>query len=140
MDRQMGDNSGIEEAIGIIQKVDVLGRALTILVAGIPKVFHLSNDCAFFLQPAQPHLLRPGDTARIVYRKTNEGLSARVMQVTSSSPYAQRIEHPFGVGAPHKMTWVLIGIPTSRLAEIAADVDRISGLPGVVCETAGTDA
>jgi hypothetical protein len=136
----MGDNNEIEEAIGIVQKVDVLGRALTILVAGIPTVFHLSSDCVFFLQPAQLHLLRPGDTARIVYHKTHEGLSARVMEVTSYCSDALSFEHSSAVDNPHRMTWVLIGIPTYCLAEIAPVVDRIAGWPGVVCETAETDA
>jgi hypothetical protein len=36
---------------------------------------------------------------------------------------------------PPVMSWVLIGIPTVRFAEVAADVERIAQLPDVICET-----
>ncbi len=36
---------------------------------------------------------------------------------------------------PPKMSWVLVGIPTVRFGEIAADVQRIAALPGVFVET-----
>lgn len=40
---------------------------------------------------------------------------------------------------PPKMTWVLIGLPTVRFGEVAADVERLAGLPGVICETTAND-
>jgi ParB-like chromosome segregation protein Spo0J len=36
---------------------------------------------------------------------------------------------------PPVMSWVLIGIPTVRFAEVAADVERLAQLPDVICET-----
>jgi hypothetical protein len=44
------------------------------------------------------------------------------------------LSHP-----PPAMTWVLIGIPTVRLGEINSDVERISGIKGVVCEISAND-
>ncbi len=46
---------------------------------------------------------------------------------------------PLDTKPPPKMAWVLIGIPTVRFGEIAADVERISACPGVLCETAVND-
>ena len=40
---------------------------------------------------------------------------------------------------PPVMSWVLIGIPTVRFGDIAADVERIALMPDVVCETAVND-
>jgi hypothetical protein len=37
--------------------------------------------------------------------------------------------------APPRMSWVLVGIPTVRFAEIAADIERMAALPGVFVET-----
>jgi ParB-like chromosome segregation protein Spo0J len=36
---------------------------------------------------------------------------------------------------PPVMSWVLIGIPTVRFAEVAADVERLAGLPDIIIET-----
>jgi ParB-like chromosome segregation protein Spo0J len=36
---------------------------------------------------------------------------------------------------PPVMSWVLIGIPTVRFAEVAAEVERLAQLPDVICET-----
>jgi ParB-like chromosome segregation protein Spo0J len=40
---------------------------------------------------------------------------------------------------PCRMTWVLIGIPTVRYGEIAAQVETLAQLPGIVCETTSND-
>lgn len=39
------------------------------------------------------------------------------------------------VQPPPAMSWCLIGIPTVRYGEVAADLERIGSLEGVVCET-----
>lgn len=39
------------------------------------------------------------------------------------------------VQRPPVMSWVLIGIPTVRFGEIAADVERLAALPDIICET-----
>lgn len=40
---------------------------------------------------------------------------------------------------PPRMTWVLLGIPTVRFGEIAADVERLAQVPGIVLETTVND-
>jgi len=40
---------------------------------------------------------------------------------------------------PPKMAWALIGIPTVRFAEIAADIERIAGIDGAIVETTAND-
>lgn len=40
---------------------------------------------------------------------------------------------------PPKMAWVLIGIPVVRFSEIAADVERIAAVTGVILETTAND-
>ncbi len=40
------------------------------------------------------------------------------------------------VTPPPVMAWVLIGIPTVRFGEIAADIERIAAVEGTVCEVA----
>lgn len=43
------------------------------------------------------------------------------------------------VQAPPKMAWCLIGIPTVRYGEIAADMERIGVIDGVIMETTAND-
>ena len=43
------------------------------------------------------------------------------------------------VRPPPKMSWVLVGISTVRFGEIAAEVERIGAVPGIVCETTVND-
>lgn len=47
---------------------------------------------------------------------------------------------PLDVRPPPRTTWVLVGIPTRRYGEIADMVDRIAGLPDVLCEVSASDA
>jgi ParB-like chromosome segregation protein Spo0J len=46
-------------------------------------------------------------------------------------------QHP--TQAPPRMAWVLLGIPTVRFGEIAADVERLAATPGIICETTAND-
>lgn len=47
--------------------------------------------------------------------------------------------HKIDIKPPPKMAWVLVGIPTVRFGEIAADVERIAALPEVIVETTAND-
>lgn len=40
---------------------------------------------------------------------------------------------------PPKMTWALVGIPTVRFGEIAATIEGLAAIPGIVLETTSND-
>ena len=44
-----------------------------------------------------------------------------------------------GTAVPPRMSWVLIGVPTVRFGEIAALVESVAAVPGVVVETTAND-
>jgi len=78
------ETTATDEAIGIIQVVDVPGRALTILVDGVPTVFDIAPDCAIALrgERVKLRLVQPNDNAHICYRRTPDGLSALAVEVS----------------------------------------------------------
>ena len=41
--------------------------------------------------------------------------------------------------SPPKMSWVLIGLPTTRFGEIAMTIETLALIPGIVCETSLND-
>jgi hypothetical protein len=75
---------GLEQAVGIIQAVDVPGRMLTILVEGVSTIFDVAPDCAIVLrgERVKLRLVQPSDTAYLVYLLTAEGRMAQVVEVS----------------------------------------------------------
>lgn len=71
----------------------------------------------------------------------SEGLSLLLEELgreaeTNGKPTQLR---PLAIKPPPVMTWVLLGIPTVRFGEIAADVERLAGLEGVILESTSND-
>jgi len=51
----------------------------------------------------------------------------------------QTILQPIDPKAPPRMSWVLVGIPTVRFGEIAATIEHLAGVPGVILESTVND-
>lgn len=71
----------------------------------------------------------------------DEAVQQMLAELAQANPLPQdEVElKPINVKPPPAMTWVLIGIPTVRFGEIAADVERFAALPDTVCETTVSD-
>jgi hypothetical protein len=78
------ENQGMEQAVGIIQAVDVPGRTLTLLVNGVSTIFDIAPNCAIVLRGERVKLrmVLPSDTAHLVYRQTVDGRKAQVIDVS----------------------------------------------------------
>jgi hypothetical protein len=76
-------DSAAEEAVGMVQDVDVAGRTLTILVEGTPRTFDLAPDCAIVLhgERVKLRLVQPRDQAHVVYHRTPDGLLAFAVEL-----------------------------------------------------------
>jgi hypothetical protein len=131
----------LQEANGIIEQIDVAARILILRVAGVRTTFNLPHDCAIIMraEPDKLCLLQPGDSAFVMYRRMPWGCRAQAVHAFSHPVETWRGEQRATANIAEKMTWMLIGIPMPRLAEVAFDIKRISDLPGVVCESAEAD-
>jgi hypothetical protein len=71
------------EASGVVQHVDVAGRALTLVVNGTSKVFYVAPPCAVSLrgERVKLRLVLPRDHAHVVYTRTPDGLRAHAVEV-----------------------------------------------------------
>jgi hypothetical protein len=61
------------------------------------------------------------------------------LRTDSYDPEAAVAIKPLDEKPPPKLTWVLIGIPTVRFGEIAADVERLAAIPGLTLESTFND-
>jgi hypothetical protein len=67
------------------------------------------------------------------------GISEAELAILVEQAEEEKAEEPeitkLDTTPPPAMSWVLIGIPTVRFGDIAAQVEKIAGMRGVVCET-----
>lgn len=71
------------EVTGLIDRIDVPRRELTILVDGTPQVFDLAPDCVCYLhgERVKLRLLLPMDYAQVVYTQVGDGRVAQAVRV-----------------------------------------------------------
>lgn len=69
----------------------------------------------------------------------DERLDSLLAELASQLPAADVILKQLETKPPPAMTWILIAIPTVRFGELAADVERIAAMPGVLLETTVND-
>src|SRR5690349_10629473 len=76
------------EAVGIVQQVDVPGRALTLLTRDAVREFDVAADCAVLLhgERVKLRLLQPKDYAHVVYSRTRGRRVAHCVEVGWRSP------------------------------------------------------
>ncbi len=76
-------NTALREAEGVIARVDVAGRELTVRIAGKDCLFALAPNCEFVLhgEPVKLRLLQALDRANLRYARTGDDLVAYQVQV-----------------------------------------------------------
>jgi hypothetical protein len=83
-------------ASGVIQRVDRLGRKLTVLIGRAPKVFNVARGCLVVIneQMIEPSMLRPMDYAQMLYRRGPNGAMVHFIRVTNWWPSARQRQEP----------------------------------------------
>lgn len=101
--------------------------------AGLSVADNRTSDMSSWDTTALDKLLREVNTGN------DERLDAMFAEMVESLPDVKVALKELDTRPPPPMTWVLVGIPTVRFGEIAADVERIAALTGVLCETTSND-
>ena len=71
---------------------------------------------------------------------SDEDFAALIEDIAATIPVDVAAElRKLDIQPPPKMSWVLIGIPTVRFAEISADVERMAKIKGITVETTVND-
>jgi hypothetical protein len=83
-------------------------------------------------------LLREVDTGSEAVMEMLTGLAGE-SGVVPAKDAAEVALKQLDVRPPPKMAWVLIGIPIVQFGELAADVERIASMEGVIVETTQND-
>jgi two-component system response regulator (stage 0 sporulation protein F) len=100
------DDGHVCQTTGVIARVDVASRELTVFVYGITHVFDVPPSCSIFLhgEAVKLRLLLPGDYVQIAYRQTGNGLVASLIQVNWWLPVTEekreRVETVVGLRRP----------------------------------------
>ena len=83
MPASKSNTATLDEAVGVIQEVDVLGRTLTVLVNGVPRVFDVAPDCPVVLhgERVKLRLVQPEDHVHVIYGPAPAGLLAQAVEV-----------------------------------------------------------
>jgi len=68
-----------------------------------------------------------------------QDLLAGIAQEVSAGPATPTVLQPVDTKPPPRMSWVLVGIPTVRFGDIAALVEQLALVPGIVLETTSND-
>jgi hypothetical protein len=76
-------DTALREADGVIERVDVPGRELTVRIGGARWLFALAPDCQFVLhgEPVKLRLLQALDRARVRYARAGDELIAYQVRV-----------------------------------------------------------
>jgi hypothetical protein len=76
-------HSRVEQARGIVQSVDIIGRDLTVLLPSGIEVFDIPPGCDVVLhgELVKLRMIQPQDRVCIVFRRTPERLVAELLKV-----------------------------------------------------------
>ena len=76
-------DTALREAAGVIERVDVPGRELTVRIGGAPCLFALAPDCQLVLhgEPVKLRMLQALDRAHLRYARAGDDLIAYQVRV-----------------------------------------------------------
>jgi hypothetical protein len=79
-----------ERAQGIIERVDTLGREITMLLPTGLEVFYLPPDCPIVLhgERIKLRMIQPRDQALVIFDKNNGMLVAKLLEVQPDSGFS----------------------------------------------------
>lgn len=69
----------------------------------------------------------------------SQALEAMLTELAGESGGDEGKLKPLDVRPPPAMTWVLLGIPIVRFGEVAAAVESLAGIDGIICEMTAND-
>ena len=72
----------LQNATGIVEEVDVLARAVRVLVDGVSRTFDVPSDCVIQLygEPVKLRLLQPRDVVQVVFTRGEDAVVAHVVR------------------------------------------------------------